>query len=137
MNRVTADSNIYISAYLRGGKPRELLELARAGDIELAVSEDILSETTRVLSTKFRVSPEDIQEFVQEVRGFTKLVSPTETLDAVPDDVTDNRILECAGAGASEVVVTGDGHLLSLVSFRGIPIMRVGDFLQRLRDRTL
>jgi hypothetical protein len=33
VNRVTADSNIYISAYLRGGKPRELLELAPAGDI--------------------------------------------------------------------------------------------------------
>jgi uncharacterized protein len=136
VNRITADSNIYISAYLRGGKPRELLDLARAGHIELAISEDILSETTRVLLTKFRVSPEDIQEFVQEVRGFTKSVSPTETLDAVPDDVSDNRILECAVAGEAEVVVTGDGHLLSLVSFRGIAIMRIADFLQRLTDRT-
>ena len=29
MKRVTADSNILISAFLRGGKPLELLELAR------------------------------------------------------------------------------------------------------------
>ena len=45
MNCVTADSNIYISAFLRGGKPLELLEMARAGQIELAVTEDILNET--------------------------------------------------------------------------------------------
>lgn len=108
MNRVTADSNIYISAFLRGGKPRDLLELARAGDIELAVSADspcrchLLKRWTRCPTTS-----------------------------------TDNRILECAVAGASEVVVTGDGHLLTLVSFRGISIMRVGEFLQRLKDSAL
>ena len=45
MKRVTADSNILVSAFLRGGKPLELLELARAVQIELAVSEDILNET--------------------------------------------------------------------------------------------
>jgi hypothetical protein len=31
VKRVTADSNILISAFLRGGKPLQLLELARAG----------------------------------------------------------------------------------------------------------
>ena len=49
MKRVTADSNILISAFLRGGKPLELLELARAGQIELSVSDPILDETARVL----------------------------------------------------------------------------------------
>jgi predicted nucleic acid-binding protein len=38
VNRVVADSNILISAFLRGGKPLELLELARVGQIELAGS---------------------------------------------------------------------------------------------------
>ena len=55
MNRVTADSNIYILAFLRDGKPFELLEMARAGQSELAVTEDILNEIGRVLGTRFRV----------------------------------------------------------------------------------
>ena len=44
MKRVTADSNILISAFLRGGKPLELLELARAGQVELGVSDAIFDE---------------------------------------------------------------------------------------------
>ena len=53
MDRVVADSNILISAILRGGKPRDLLNLARTGEIDLALSEDILAETLRVLRVKF------------------------------------------------------------------------------------
>ena len=84
MNRVVADSNILISAFLRGGKPLEILELARAGQIELALPEDILNETARVLGTKLRVPAEDVQAFCDEVRGFAVVVTPTERLDAVP-----------------------------------------------------
>ena len=129
MKRVTADSNILISAFLRGGKPLELLELARAGQIQLAVSDPILDETARVLKGKFHVAEEDIRDFRQELLRFAKHVTPAEALDAVPGDKADNRILECAVAAGSETVVTGDQHLLSLGNFRGIRIQRVGEFL--------
>jgi uncharacterized protein len=136
LNRVTADSNILISAFLRGGKALQLLELARAGQIELAITEDILSETGRVLGTKFRVPPEDVQAFGDDVRGFTRLVVATEKLDVVKADPTDNPILECAIAAGSETVVTGDGHLLSVGGFRGIEIVRIADFLARFSERS-
>jgi hypothetical protein len=58
VNRIVADSNILTSALLRGGKPFELLEFARAGQIELAVSDATLDETGRVLKTKFKVPDE-------------------------------------------------------------------------------
>ena len=135
MKRVTADSNILISAFLRGGKPLELLELARAGQVELAVSDAILDETARVLKTKFKVPDEDVQEFRREMLGFAKHVTPTEALDAVRGDKTDNRILECAVAGGSETVVTGDVHLLSLGSFRGMRIQKVAEFLTAFQSR--
>ena len=129
MKRVTADSNQYISAFLRGGKPLQLLELARAGQIELAVSEDILNEVGRVLRDKFNVPDEDVQAFGDEIRAFARLVQATEALDVVKADPTDNRILECAVAAESETVITGDAHLLSLGSFTGIQIIRVAEFL--------
>ena len=128
MNRVTVDSNIYISAFLRGGKPLELLEKARAGQSELAVTEDILNEIGRVLGTRFRVPGEDVQAFREEILTFAKLVTPGEFLDAVPADPTDNRIR--AVAAGSEVIVSGDKHLLGLGNFRGIEIVSVGAFLQ-------
>ncbi len=45
MRPVVADSNILISAVLRGGKPRDLLNLTRSGQIDLALSEDICAPT--------------------------------------------------------------------------------------------
>ena len=52
MIRVTADSNIYISALHFGGPSDEFLDLARNGIIELTISDDILAEVTRVLRDK-------------------------------------------------------------------------------------
>ena len=62
MVRVTADSNIYISALMFGGKPLEILETALEGESELAISDDILSETLRVLRDKFHRTSEQLQD---------------------------------------------------------------------------
>ena len=57
------------------------------------------------------------------------------TIDAVPSDADDNRVLECAVAGGSDTIVTGDDDLLRLGTFRGIEIVRVADFLARFSER--
>jgi uncharacterized protein len=131
VRRVTGDSNIIIGALSRGGKPQELLDLARHGRIELAVSDAILDEVGRILSDKFEWSTERVNNVRAEIATFTKQVAPTETLDVVQDDASDNRIVECAVAAGSDVIVSGDKHLLALGSFRGIEVMTVSDFLQR------
>lgn len=55
-----------------------------------------------MLGTKFRVPAEDVRAFRLKILTFAKLVTPGESLDAVPADPTDNRILECAVAAGSE-----------------------------------
>jgi putative PIN family toxin of toxin-antitoxin system len=132
---VTADSNIFISAFNFGGNPERLIDMARHGQIELAVSEPIISEVARILADKFHWIPDDVADARRRISRFTKLVSPTETLNVVNADPTDNRLLECAVAAGSHVLVTGDKHLLVLGSFRGIDVMTVNDFLQRVQGR--
>src|SRR5689334_1613215 len=131
MDRVTADSNIYISALRFGGKPLTLLELALEGEIELAISDDILAESLGVLEEKFERTSEELAEDRLYITACTKRVEPNERITAVPNDPDDDRILECAVAADSKVIVTGDKHLLSMESFRGIEIMKVEGFLQR------
>jgi predicted nucleic acid-binding protein len=58
VRRVTADTNVYVSAIQFGGKPQTLLDLAQDGQIELALSNAILDETLRILRDKFKHSPE-------------------------------------------------------------------------------
>jgi len=47
--RVTADTNVIISALNFSGNPRHVLEMAEDGAIHLAVSDAILDEVERVL----------------------------------------------------------------------------------------
>ena len=136
MVRVTADSNIYISALMFGGKPLALLEMALDGEIELAISEAILTETLRVLRDKFHRTPEQLQEAEGLLTAVTRQVYPVERVDAVPTDKDDNRVLECAVAADSEVIVSGDSDLLRLGNFRGIDIMKASDLIGRLDGRT-
>jgi hypothetical protein len=50
-------------------------------------------------------------------------------VDAIKDDLTDNRILECAATARSDYIVSGDKDLLQVKSFRDIPIVKVSNFL--------
>jgi predicted nucleic acid-binding protein len=47
-----------------------------------------------------------------QLAGCTELVRPTETLDVIPNDPDDNRVLECAVTAGSQFIVTGDSDLL-------------------------
>ena len=135
MDKATADSNIWVSGLNWYGKPHELLNLARDGKIELAISDAILDEFSRILHDKLEWSDDRLNSMRAEVATFTKRVSSTETLDVVKADPGDNRILECAVAAGSDVIVTGDAHLLQLGAYEGIKIMKVADFLGQARDR--
>ena len=137
MRRVTADSNILISALQYGGKPLTLLDMAQDGRIELAITDDILTETFRVLRNKFHRTTEWLQEAEDHLREITRHVSPAERVDVVTVDPDDNRILECAVTARSEAIVSGDSDLLNLAAFRGIPVMTVSAFLARFGGQKL
>jgi putative PIN family toxin of toxin-antitoxin system len=131
VTRVTLDSNVYLSGFVFGGKPRRLLEMAIEGEIEVAVSDPIIQEIRRHLLGKFGWSEPRAARAVESIAEFAKHVTPTETIDTVPTDPDDNRVLECAVSAGSQTIVTGDDDLLRLVAFRGIEIVRVADFLTR------
>ena len=135
MKRVVADTNVLVSALQFGGKPKRLLDVAIDGQVDLVVSEAIIAETLRVLRDKFERASEWVAETDRQLRVITRLVQPTESIQAIEADPTDDRILECAVAAEAEVIVSGDTHLLSLGSFRGIPIQRVAEFLGSLEDQ--
>ena len=52
MIKVVADTNVYISAILFGGNSEEIRKLAREGEIELLISENIIAEIAGVLKRK-------------------------------------------------------------------------------------
>jgi putative PIN family toxin of toxin-antitoxin system len=130
----TADTNIYISGLRFGGVPERFLDLAAAGEFRLDISDAILNETLRVLREKFQWSAERLQEAEEDIRSYTHHVTPTETLDVIKIDPSDNRILECAATAKSDYIVTGDKrHILPLGSYGVAAIVKAAEFMRQLQ----
>jgi putative PIN family toxin of toxin-antitoxin system len=123
VTRATLDSNIYISALAFGGEPKRLLQ-------------PILDEVSRILSgEKFSWPPERVNQAVSTIRSIAQVVKSTKTLEVVHADPSDNKIIECAAESLSDVIISGDKHLLRMKSYAGTPIIRVGEFLTHARGR--
>jgi len=130
MTKVAADTNVYISAILFGGKPEEITRLAREGKVELLISEAILAEIAGVLKRKFNWSDWQISEVIKDIRAITTLITPTVTLSVIKEDEPDNRVLECATEGKAQYVISGDErHLQPLKEYQGIKIVSPAQFL--------
>lgn len=109
MPRVTADTNIYISALNFAGQPERFFRLAEAGRIQLVTSDDIKSGVAKVLrGDKFAWPELEIEKALRQISRFTECVRPTQRLDIIHSDPSDNRILKCAEDGKVDYIVTGD-----------------------------
>jgi putative PIN family toxin of toxin-antitoxin system len=130
--RAVFDSNVYISAFIC---PRGLLFGIWRQAVErrfvLLISPPILREVARVLR-RFQWHEDEIVRQIKLVARVARIVVPEIAVDAVLEDETDNRILECAVAGLADLVVSGDRHLLCLKSFEGIGIVSPADFHRAL-----
>jgi len=58
-----------------------------------------------------------------------RVVTPAVQLDAIKEDPSDNRVLECAVSAGSDYIVSGDKDLLRLKSYDSIGILTASDFL--------
>jgi putative PIN family toxin of toxin-antitoxin system len=133
--KLVLDSNVFISALLFGGKPREILDLAIKGLIEVAISDGILDEIKGVLEgKKFQYPAKIVRALVNEIEDLTEFVEPDKKIEAVPEDPEDNRVLECAVKSGANIIVSGDSHLLALQSFGQVKIMNPDDFLRRRKS---
>lgn len=135
MIKVVLDTNIYISAILVGGKPEQIIDLVREGEIEIYISKPILIEIERILREKIGHTDEQAQHELLDIKSITKFTSLKVTIDVVDDD-SDNRILECAAQEKVDYLISGDTrHLQPLKEYKGIKIVSPADFLKELADR--
>jgi uncharacterized protein len=121
--RVVFDSNVYISALLFNGPPRQRLEFAMKREVVLIASEAIINETAGKLRDKFSWPEHRIEQFVRATSRLAELNKPEKMMSVVSDEA-DNRVLECAIAGEANLIISGDKHLLRLRSYENIPLQK-------------
>jgi len=128
--RVVIDTNVWLSALVFGGKPRQVVELLARGMIEVVISSEILTEMRRKITQKFSDFDPDFALMELLIEQETELVRLGGVSVHVSRDEDDNRVLETAVIGGCSCIVSGDKDLLVLKSYEGINIMAPAEFLK-------
>jgi putative PIN family toxin of toxin-antitoxin system len=134
--RIVIDTNLLVSGVITAGRPRQLVDAAKAGEFELCTSEALLAELLDVLSRgKFEarliqagLTPAAI---VDDLRKLAVLVAPTAVPRVVPTDPDDDHVLAAALAGHADLIASGDKRdLLPLGSYLGIEIVTASQAIE-------
>ena len=80
------------------------------------------------LSSKF---PDiDIDQIIELLTIYGEVFETKDILVSVCEDPDDNKFIECAIAGNSKLIVSGDKHLLNITGYHGISVLKPRDFIE-------
>lgn len=152
---VTVDVNVFVAAVaggndafhswpspppVRGNLAANVVGILNdAREFSLFLTEHILANVLRVLAEPapggygWAVEPaEQYVELLVEIAEASGggLIEPGETVTDCPDH-EDNRILECAAAGGSLLIVSDGTDLISMSPWRGTPVVTSGELVKR------
>ncbi|MFA1611207.1 putative toxin-antitoxin system toxin component, PIN family [Halobellus rubicundus] len=129
---VVLDTNVLVSALGFGGPPLEALLRALEDDVRLLASESTLDELDRVMQyDRLPFTDADRHQYLSILRREASLVQPIEGVE-VARDPDDDKFLGVAIAGDADYVVSGDGDLLDIRSYRGVEIVAPDAFVDTI-----
>lgn len=126
--RLVLDTNTIISGLLWAGKPGKLLDLAEASQISLFTSVPLLTELQGILNRgkfakQIKTRGLSANDFFDGYASLANLVFPAVIKPTIVRDPADDAVLACALAAQADLIVSGDGDLLTLREFHGIRIV--------------
>lgn len=137
IDRVVVDTNVLISAVLTAkGSPAILLDELRIQRVTFLFSDETFKELeSRLLRPKFDryVSSEMRLRFLAQLDAISEFVA----ISARPmgcGDPDDDKFLETALLGDSDILVSGDSDLLEMNPYQHIEICSPAAALGRLRE---
>ena len=129
--KVVLDTNVFVSGVFFGGPPHKILEAWRDGKVQPLLSPAILEEYQRVMRELAVQFPEiKVEALIDFMIVHSEFILPPSLPPVIQADPSDDKFLECAVAGNPTCIVTGDKHLLKLLKFRGISILRPREFVE-------
>lgn len=135
--RITADTNTVISGFFWKGNPRRILDAARDGIVDLFTTEALLTELEGVLSRRrfdkhLLVASTSVKELVHGYSALAHIVAAAPAIPVVIRDPDDDAVIACAAASESDVIVSGDGDLVSLQVYHEIRIVTATQLVAEL-----
>ena len=103
---------------------------------DVFTSNYILDELARKLTEKFSFPKKDVRAILKFLLTAAQSVDPAKLPENVCRDSEDAPILGTAVAARADLLISVDKDLLTLKDFRGITIIRPGEFWTRTSSRT-
>jgi putative PIN family toxin of toxin-antitoxin system len=128
--KVVLDTNVFVSGVFFSGPPYQILRAWKNQELQIVVSQEILDEYYRVgeeLSERFPGT--DLNPILELVASKTELVKAARLSEAVCDDPDDDKFFACAIGGKTEIIVSGDKHLLKMSGYKEIKVVRPRQFV--------
>lgn len=128
--KVVIDTNIFVSSFL-GGRPRQVIDLWKRGEVVLCLSKDILDEYVDVLQRVGIGPKEGLEELLALFKKNINIIFTLKTprLPIVEDDPSDDKFIECAVKLKADFIITGDKALRRVKQYLGIRILSPQEFL--------
>jgi uncharacterized protein len=136
VTRVCLDSNVIIAAFISRGLCADLFRSVLA-EQELVVPQVVVDEVRRVLTKKFKLSPDALAAFDAVLERCDIIPSGSEVSPISVRDPDDELVLAGALAGRAQMLVTGDGDLLAVAAQSPIPIVTPREYLTHLSGGAL
>jgi putative PIN family toxin of toxin-antitoxin system len=134
MRRIVIDTNCLL-AILPSKSPYHCVWTEfLANNLEICVSNEILSEYEEILSEKTSSTFADsIIHTLLNRKNLVK-VSPVWRFNVISQDPDDNKFVDCAVCGQAEYLVSNDKHfnILRDVSFPPITVITIQEFVKNL-----
>jgi uncharacterized protein len=137
--KAVIDTSVMVSvAFAKEGLAKELRDMIADNGFVLATSKEIMSELYRVLHyphivKRFEPSMDDIEEFIGMVMEKATITEGSYTIQKIEDDPSDDMFLGCAMEAEADYIVSRDPHLRNVKEFRGIEIIDVKTFVERVK----
>jgi putative PIN family toxin of toxin-antitoxin system len=124
--RIVVDTNVILAATITHGTSAEVFEHCLLNHV--IFSSPFLQEVEEKLSLKFHLPKRKAERVIRFLRNATKKVTPRPLSARVCRDADDDNVLSTAIAAQADCILTGDSHLLELIQYEGIAILKPIDF---------
>ena len=126
--RLILDSNVWISGVLWTGLPHRIVRLIERDEAQAFASTPMLDELREALArpkfaARFDQLASSPSEVMAAVAGLVTLVAESRIEPVIRRDPDDDKVLACAVSADADFVISGDRHLLELLSYRGIRVV--------------
>jgi len=140
--RAVLDTNVFVSGAISPkGSPRRILEMAERKIFEtvtsLLINQEILSVLHREnIYAKYGINEDIVDGIASFLYEGTILTQGFYQVTRIKQDPEDNKFIGCALEGEADYIVSGDRHLLSLKSYKGIQVLNADSFVRVLVKKT-